>query len=386
MKEACSLLGTISIVTRERMVPFLREIFPTLLDVSGSGNKVCAKYCSECIGIITSNTVIKGTVLRLLVDTVGSSKNAKVRATCLQATKTTLTHWGPYHEKNDVLLLEKAIRSGVNDASATCRKIGYDCFLLYQERYPKRAALLISSLDYKIQKRLESCSISDKISQVKDSFETSSMASRNTRDLDDADSVGLAATVIEDTPNNFKVGDRVYIPDKNLNGYIRYIGEINAAKGTWIGIELSQPGGKNDGSIKGQRYFQCPANYGLFTKPSQLVLVVPPSQESRSPKSETASDEVGSPSSAKDPEPENPLMTLFNEASVEHRTFLNTLLKNIREEMEELHLFNNSASTASSADAVNYFQQVYNATQEKINMCQAFLTQVEKAQQKARES
>lgn len=56
-------------------------------------------------------------------------------------------------------------------------------------------------------------------------------------------------------------------------GTVRYVGdvqEIPSGIGAWVGIELDEPTGKNDGSIKGKRYFQCQPNYGVLVRPERV--------------------------------------------------------------------------------------------------------------------
>ena len=60
----------------------------------------------------------------------------------------------------------------------------------------------------------------------------------------------------------------------NKPGIVRYIGPAKFAGGTWIGVELEQAFGKNDGSIKGKSYFKCEENKGVFVRPDKLTLVV----------------------------------------------------------------------------------------------------------------
>lgn len=156
VKEVCNLLTAISKATRDAMVPFLREILPVLVDVRGGGNKVCGSYCNECIESLISNTVVKGPTLRYFVDTLLESKNKLIRLSCITALKLVLMSWSAVLDKNDVQQLEKGLKNALYDASSSCRSQSHEFFLIFQQKFPKRAALLMTMVDYKVQKRLES--------------------------------------------------------------------------------------------------------------------------------------------------------------------------------------------------------------------------------------
>lgn len=71
------------------------------------------------------------------------------------------------------------------------------------------------------------------------------------------------------------VGDRVMLTDRR-KGMVRFSGETSFSPGQWFGIELEKPFGKNDGSVNGVRYFQCPPNHGLFATGSRILRVLKP--------------------------------------------------------------------------------------------------------------
>lgn len=73
-------------------------------------------------------------------------------------------------------------------------------------------------------------------------------------------------------PDWCEVGESIQIRPYNYSGVIAYIGHTEFAPGTWIGVELDVPMGKNDGSVNGVRYFACRPKCGMFVKPEKLLL------------------------------------------------------------------------------------------------------------------
>lgn len=76
-----------------------------------------------------------------------------------------------------------------------------------------------------------------------------------------------------------QAGDAVmgsYVEVGAGRGYVRYAGSTSFATGKWVGVELSEPNGKNDGSVNGVRYFECPPLHGVFVRSSQAKIVPRP--------------------------------------------------------------------------------------------------------------
>lgn len=63
-----------------------------------------------------------------------------------------------------------------------------------------------------------------------------------------------------------RVGQQVvFVLNKKLHvGELKFAGPTYFSDGDWCGIELSEPCGKNDGSVKGVRYFDCKEKHGIF--------------------------------------------------------------------------------------------------------------------------
>ena len=77
------------------------------------------------------------------------------------------------------------------------------------------------------------------------------------------------ATGAGDSSESFKVGDRVWVGGTKA-GFIKYIGATKFAPGDWVGVELDEAQGKNDGSVAGETYFSCAPNHGVFSRLNRL--------------------------------------------------------------------------------------------------------------------
>ena len=75
-----------------------------------------------------------------------------------------------------------------------------------------------------------------------------------------------------DIPDWMKVGESVQVRPSNLSGVIAFVGATQFASGTWVGLELDTSQGKNNGTVKGVKYFECPAKKGVFVRPKNVKL------------------------------------------------------------------------------------------------------------------
>ncbi|KAJ4024183.1 hypothetical protein NW752_002749 [Fusarium irregulare] len=71
---------------------------------------------------------------------------------------------------------------------------------------------------------------------------------------------------------DFKPGQTVKLNDDRI-GIVRFAGTTHFQVGEWIGVELEEKTGKNDGSVQGERYFDCPMGYGMFVKPVMATII-----------------------------------------------------------------------------------------------------------------
>jgi dynactin 1 len=81
---------------------------------------------------------------------------------------------------------------------------------------------------------------------------------------------------------SLSVGTVIELPD-GRQATVRFIGTTHFADGQWIGLELDEATGKNDGAVQGERYFDCDPGYGMFVRPTVVGKIVQPQPESKQP-------------------------------------------------------------------------------------------------------
>ena len=75
-------------------------------------------------------------------------------------------------------------------------------------------------------------------------------------------------------PPRVRVGDRVRVVKTGSEGFARYVGAIDGLpSGLWVGVDLDEPVGKNDGEVKGSRLFVCAPLHGSVLRRSALVVL-----------------------------------------------------------------------------------------------------------------
>jgi dynactin 1 len=72
---------------------------------------------------------------------------------------------------------------------------------------------------------------------------------------------------------DLRPGQAIELIDGRI-GFVRHVGPVHFQTGEWVGIELQDSTGKNDGSVQGQRYFDCEQGYGMFLRPTGVRQVL----------------------------------------------------------------------------------------------------------------
>ncbi|VDO94401.1 unnamed protein product [Soboliphyme baturini] len=93
---------------------------------------------------------------------------------------------------------------------------------------------------------------------------------------------GMILHVIDTTGAASELDDLSRVPKYNISdeeyqkrqSLLRHflVRKVHFKAGVWIGITYDEPLGKHDGSVDGQRYFQCQDKHGVFVSPRNVII------------------------------------------------------------------------------------------------------------------
>lgn len=75
----------------------------------------------------------------------------------------------------------------------------------------------------------------------------------------------------EDEAALINVGERCLLGDGFRRGEVKYVGLVKElGYGFYVGIQLDEPTGENNGSVKNKKYFECGDKCGTFVRPNYI--------------------------------------------------------------------------------------------------------------------
>lgn len=75
--------------------------------------------------------------------------------------------------------------------------------------------------------------------------------------------------------SDLEAGQVIRLAD-GRNAIVRFVGETYFAPGVWVGVELDDGTGKNDGTVQGEKYFDCEPGNGMFVRPAAVTVIAQP--------------------------------------------------------------------------------------------------------------
>lgn len=90
--------------------------------------------------------------------------------------------------------------------------------------------------------------------------------------------------------SDFHIGQT--ISHQNGIATVAFVGSTHFAPGDWIGIIHHEPIGKNDGEVRGERYFECEPNHGMFIRPAAVTAIMDDGKTPRPPEKSTPASKI----------------------------------------------------------------------------------------------
>ena len=136
VREACETLRVLARTMRGAFSPAVRDIVPTMLELTGGGNKVITRYVATCLrDVISASPTPEAIVAICSAGT--SSRSRVVRENALLATAAFILSWKPevWHSLSSTVV--DCIKRAASDASSSVRSAAREAFIRLRKRAPE---------------------------------------------------------------------------------------------------------------------------------------------------------------------------------------------------------------------------------------------------------
>lgn len=145
-------------------------------------------------------------------------------------------------------------------------------------------------------------------------------------------------------------------------GILRFHGRTDFSDGVWSGVELVGSYGRNDGHVKGKRYFHCLTGQGIFVRPELVVPYVPAAAMAVVPPTTVQKSEPASSAAE-----ESAMVTLLRKQLHEAMSLLAQQAKDATAELQTVAAANEEAARRAEADIESSMRRLASETQQKDN-------------------
>lgn len=432
-KEVGEMLVAMSVAGQDAVGPFFLDIFPTILETLNSGNKVIFGHIDVAMQQVFPNTRIKKAV-QMLCKEASKSKSVQLREFCAEYVFLVLQCWGRAFLQKDVDTLAACIEKCLVDASPNVRTSARSAYFEFCELWADRGAELFNRLDSRAQRFLEKhvegggsthttprmagsqqqskSFTSAKIDAPKPSRPTAQTSKSFGERSSTTGSPGPARLRVttgsspqstnsspRSSPKALAQSDSQVIAEApppgslvlcdvqqgRYRGTVRFVGTTSFAKGVWCGVELNTPDGKNDGSVGGQRYFNCTKNYGLFVRPQQCELLDEQAAEDLPPPPPSAAAEQRRASKGAEQEEEvgdEDWSPMGIDLLHEHKKHIDAVLSQLREEMELLADFERMQDRLTKERVTTYNEAMRVCVEHRDDLSMEFKSAVQSCYEK----
>lgn len=299
IKGACQVLEALSRAAKDACSRLIRDLLPALVDQAGSSNKVIKSYTDPCLLELIRHVRFRQGIAAIC--SYAESHNQKgARQQCTQCMFQLLSSWGSPYCDSEAEALQHAIGKCLEDSCPLTRENARQAYGTFVSLYPNRAEVILASVGLRTRKTLteEGEGRAKKGTKKEDSpgtpdqkrHEAESSApespqsqSRTSRQGTASCASSISTDHEDDEEPIFDVGQRVRVIRKpqsrdgkgnnplcGYEGIVKFVGRTRFASGLWVGVDMGQAVGKNDGSIQGERYFSCSQKCGIFVRQSNL--------------------------------------------------------------------------------------------------------------------